>query len=148
MMAHNQDWLEWLLSLNASRVEYVIVGGVALAHHGLPRYTGDLDVLVCPSPQNAARILQALREFGLASLDITQEDLSRPDRVIQIGFPPGRIDILTSIDGVSWHEAQAHCEQGHYGEVAAPFISRGDLIRNKLATGRPQDLADAERLRQ
>ena len=108
-MAHNQDWLEWLLSLNANGAEYVIVGGVALAHHGFPRYTGDIDVLIHATPENAARVMQALKDFGLGSLSISQDDLSRKDRVIQLGFPPGRIDVLTSIDGVSWDEVRAHC---------------------------------------
>ena len=145
-MAHNQDWLEWLLSLNANDVEYVIVGGVALAHHGLPRYTGDLDVFIHATPKNASRVMKALKDFGLASLNISQDDLSRKDRVIQLGFPPGRIDVLTSIDGVTWAEVNAHCETGRYGDAATKYISRADLIRNKRAAGRPQDIADATRL--
>ena len=148
MMAHNQDWLEWLLSLNANGAEYVIVGGVALAHHGFPRYTGDIDVLIHATPENAARVMQALKDFGLGSLSISQDDLSRKDRVIQLGFPPGRIDLLTSIDGVSWDEVRAHCEPGSYAGAATHYISRADLIRNKRASGRPQDIADAARLEQ
>jgi hypothetical protein len=146
MMAHNQDWLEWLLSLNANGAEYVIVGGVALAHHGFPRYTGDIDVLIHATPENASRVMQALKDFGLGSLSISQDDLSRKDRVIQLGFPPGRIDLLTSIDGVSWDEVRAHCEPGNYAGAATHYISRADLIRNKRASGRPQDIADAARL--
>lgn len=83
-MAHNQDWLEWLLSLNANAVEYVIVGGVALAYHGLPRYMGDFDVLIHATPENASRVMQALKDFGLASLNISQDDFSQKDRVIQL----------------------------------------------------------------
>jgi len=145
-MAPHSDWLEWLSSLNARRVEYVIVGAVALAHHGAPRYTGDLDCLVRPTAENAQRILDALRDFGFGSLVITIDDLSRTDRVVQLGFPPGRIDLVTSIDGVTWDEVAATAEPGSYGGVPVRFISREALIRNKRASGRTQDLADVERL--
>jgi hypothetical protein len=145
-MAHNQDWREWLESLNASGVEYVVVGGIALAHHGVVRYTGDIDVMVRATPDNAERTLTALRGFGFGSLSLTVSDLSAPDRVVQLGFPPGRIDILTSIDGLTWDEVNAGAVVGEYGGVPVRFISRADLIRNKRAAGRPQDIADIERL--
>jgi hypothetical protein len=119
---------------------------MALAHHGLVRYTGDIDVLVKASEANAERVLQALRAFGFGSVKLEAGDLSVPDRVVQLGFPPGRIDILTSIDGVSWDEVDAGAERGDYGGVPVRFISRAHLVRNKRATGRPQDTADAERL--
>ncbi|MGA1077346.1 MAG: hypothetical protein ACO307_19830 [Ilumatobacteraceae bacterium] len=106
-MAHNQDWLEWLSCLNDRHVEYLLVGGMALAHHGVPRYTGDLDVLIRPTTENAERVIQALRDFGFGSLDIGVTDLSSRGRVVQLGFPPGRIDLVTSIDGLSWEEADA-----------------------------------------
>ena len=96
-MAHNKDWREWLESLNASGVEYVVVGGIALAFHGIVRYTGDLDVLVHASAANAERVMLALRRFGFESLKLTEADFAKPDQVVQLGYPPGRIDILTSI---------------------------------------------------
>jgi len=145
-MAHNQDWREWLESLNASGVEYVVVGGIALAFHGIVRYTGDLDVLVHASAANAERVVHALHRFGFTSLKLTPADFSRPDRVVQLGYPPGRIDILTSIDGVAWSEAHDHAVLGDYAGVPVRFISKQDLIRNKRATGRPQDSVDADRL--
>ena len=145
-MAHNQDWREWLESLNATGVEYVVVGGIALAHHGVVRYTGDIDVLVRAIPANAERTLKALHEFGFGSLMLTVSDLSTPERVVQLGFPPGRIDILTSIDGLTWDEVDAGAVPGEYGGIPVRFISRTDLIRNKRAAGRPQDIADIERL--
>ena len=117
-MAHNQDWREWLESLNASGVEYVVV-----------RYTGDIDVLVRAVPANAERTLAALRRFGFGSLSLTAADLSTPDRVVQLGFPPGRIDVLTSIDGLTWDEVDAGAVAGDYGGVPVRFISREDLIR-------------------
>lgn len=145
-MAHNPDWLEWLSCLNAQRVEYLIVGGIALAHHGLPRYTGDLDVFIRPTDENAERVLRALRAFGFGSLAIGVADIATSGRVVQLGFPPGRIDLLTSIDGVPWDDANQSAEVGRYGDVATRFIGRAAMIRNKRASGRPQDLADASRL--
>jgi hypothetical protein len=88
-MAHNQDWREWLESLNASGVEYVVVGGIALAFHGIVRYTGDLDVLVHASASNGERLVQALRRFGFGSLKLTAADFTAPDRVVQLGYPFG-----------------------------------------------------------
>jgi hypothetical protein len=146
MTAPNQDWLEWLESLNSAKAEYIVVGGVSLAHHGMPRYTGDLDVLIHATPENARRVLAALAAFGFGSLAIEEHDLTAPARVIQLGYPPARIDLLTSIDGVTWDDADASAEAGRYGDVPTRFISRAMLIRNKRATGRTQDLADAERL--
>ena len=147
-MAHNQDWREWLESLNASGVEYVVVGGIALAFHGIVRYTGDLDVLVHASAANAERVMQALRRFGFESLKLTVADFSKPDQVVQLGYPPGRIDILTSIDGVDWSQVNTGAVSGDYSGVPVRFISRDDLIRNKRATGRPQDAVDADKLQQ
>ncbi len=145
-MAHNQDWREWLESLNASGVEYVVVGGIALAFHGIVRYTGDLDVLVHATAANGERVVQALHRFGFASLKLTPDDFTKPDQVVQLGYPPGRIDILTSIDGVMWTQVHAGAVAGDYAGVPVRFISKSDLIRNKRATGRPQDVVDAEQL--
>jgi hypothetical protein len=145
-MAHNQDWREWLESLNASGAEYVVVGGIALAHHGVVRYTGDIDVLIKATAENAERVLGALRLFGFGTVALSIADLSHPGRVVQLGFPPGRIDILTSIDGLSWEEVSSGAVSGDYGGVPVRLISRDHLIRNKRASGRPQDLADVNRL--
>jgi hypothetical protein len=145
-MAHNQDWREWLESLNASGADYVVVGGIALAHHGVVRYTGDIDVLIQATPDNAQRVLAALKAFGFASVKLTAADLCAPNRVVQLGFPPGRIDILTSIDGLAWNEVAGDAVRGDYAGVPVRFISREHLMRNKRASGRPQDLADLDRL--
>ncbi|MSR41356.1 MAG: hypothetical protein EXS10_05570 [Phycisphaerales bacterium] len=145
-MAHNQDWRELLLSFNVHHAEYIIVGGVALAYHGHPRYTGDLDVFIHASRENASRVLSALRDFGLGSLALSVDDLALDHRVIEIGFLPGRVDLLTSIDGVAWQEATSNAEMGDYAGVPTRYISRTDLIRNKRTEGRPQDLADVARL--
>ena len=145
-MELSQDFKEWLVCLNATKTEYVVVGGYALAHHGCPRNTGDLDVLVRPSSENACRVLDALRAFGFGSLNITQEDLNREGRVIQLGFPPQRIDILTSIDGVDWETASASPSIATIDGITTPFISVASFLLNKRATGRLRDIADAEDL--
>src|SRR3972149_9643211 len=99
------DFKELLASFNARHVEYMIVGGYALAFHGAPRFTGDLDLLVKPDPDNARRILAALEEFGFASVGLTAADFTVQDRVVQLGVPPARIGLITSLTGVSWDEA-------------------------------------------
>jgi len=140
------DFRDLLALLNKHEVEYLIVGGYALAFHGAPRYTGDIDILVKPDPVNAQRILAALEEFGFGSVGLTSTDFEAPDQVIQLGFPPVRIDILTSLSGVSWEEAHSHWVEGAYGEVQVHFIGRDQFITNKRASGRKKDIADLEAL--
>jgi len=132
--------------LNVHNVEYVIVGGYALAFHGVPRYTGDLDILVKPVPANARQILAALEEFGFGLLGLTAEDFILPDRIVQLGVPPVRVDFITSLTGVPWLEAFAGRVAGRYGDVPVYFIGRDQFIANKRATGRKRDLADLEAL--
>ena len=140
------DFKELLALFNARRVEYLIVGAYALAFHGAPRYTGDIDLLVRPTPDNAKAILAALADFGFASLGLKEGDFFQPDRVIQLGVPPVRIDLLTSLTGLTWEEANAHRVPGQYGEVSVQFIGKTEYIRNKKATGRKKDEADIEAL--
>jgi len=140
------DFRELLALLNGHNVEYVIVGGYALAFHGVPRYTGDLDILVKPVPANARQILAALEEFGFGLLGLTAEDFILPDRVVQLGVPPVRVDFITSLTGVPWLEAFAGRVAGKYGDVRVYFIGRDQFIANKRATGRKRDLADLEAL--
>jgi hypothetical protein len=142
----NPDFRELLASFNSRRVEYVIVGGYALAFHGSPRFTGDLDLLVEPSSENAANVVAALQDFGFGSLDLTTADFSHPDRVVQLGMPPVRIDILTSLSGVTWDEVAAGRVPGRLGDVPVHFIGLAQFVANKRATGRKQDLADLEAL--
>ena len=130
------DFKELLALFNAHRVEYLIVGAYALAFHGAPRYTGDIDLLVCPSVGNAKAILPALSDFGFASLGLQETDFLLTDRVIQLGVPPVRVDLLTSLTGLSWEEANAHRVSGQYGDVPVHFIGKTEYIRNKKATGR------------
>jgi hypothetical protein len=145
-METQQDFRELLELFNARGVEYLVVGGYALAFHGAPRYTGDLDVLVKPDAGNAARIVAALEEFGFGSLGLGTADFTLPDRVVQLGVPPVRIDLVTSITGVDWERASAGSVAGRFGNVVVRYISREDFIANKRATGRHKDLADIEAL--
>jgi hypothetical protein len=141
-----EDWRAFIESLNSNGVEYVIVGAVALAYHGFPRYTGDLDVLIRNSPQNAKRLESALAAFGFAALGLKAADFDEAYRVIQLGVPPNRIDLLTSITGVSFDEAWADRVEADVEGTPVNFISRQELIRNKRLTGRAQDKADLEAL--
>jgi len=140
------DFKELLELLNAHEVEFLVVEGYALAHHGVPRFTGDLDLLVKSDGANAARILAALADFGFGSLELSTDDFQQPDQVIQLGVPPVRIDLLTSLTGVTWEEAHRGRVAGHYGEVPVHFLGRDEFVVNKRATGRHQDLADLEAL--
>jgi hypothetical protein len=145
MEIHN-DFKELLELFNAHKVEYLIVGGYALAFHGAPRFTGDIDLLVKPEPHNAEQILAALDDFGFGSLDLSQSDFSTPNNVIQLGVPPVRIDIITSVTGVTWDKADAGKVPGRYADCPVFFIGREDFIANKKAIGRAKDAADIEAL--
>jgi hypothetical protein len=140
------DFRELLALLNKHAVEYLVVGGYALAFHGAPRYTGDIDLFVRPHFKNAARVLDTLVEFGFGSLGLTQEDFSTPAKVVQLGVPPVRVDLVTSLTGVSWEQAAAGRCPGAYGDVPVFFIGRAEFIANKRATGRMKDFADIEAL--
>jgi hypothetical protein len=145
-MRLDRDFSEFVESFLAHEVRFLIVGGYALAAHGLPRLTGDLDAWVWISDANAARVLAALTEFGFGSLGLTLQDFNRSDSVVQLGYPPHRIDILTEIDGVSFDDAWEHRLDIEIDGLLIPFIGREDLIANKRASGRPQDIADVLRL--
>lgn len=145
-METQQDFKELLGCLNARGVDYMIVGGYAVAFHGAPRFTGDLDVWVKPDAGNASRVLAALADFGLGSLNLQEADFISSERVVQLGVPPVRVDIITSISGVAWERAAERRVRGTYGGIEAPYISRDDLLANKKACGRHKDLADVEAL--
>lgn len=145
-MEIQRDFKELLALFNAHNVEYLIVGAHALAFHGSPRYTGDLDLFVKADVENAARIVTALDRFGFGGLKISAEDFQTPDRVIQLGFPPVRIDLMTSLTGVTWDEAAGGAVAATFGELAVRFLGKAEMIRNKRALGRKKDLADLESL--
>lgn len=145
----NEDFVDIARGFVDNDVEFLIVGAYALAAHGFPRTTGDIDLFVRPTPDNAARVFRALADFGapVAAHGVTQRDFEVADKVYQLGLPPRRIDILTSISGVSFDEAAADAIEGHLGPIKVRFIGRSAMARNKLASGRPKDLVDAELLR-
>lgn len=132
---------------NANRVEFLIVGAYALAYYGHPRYTGDLDVFVRPTQENGTRIVAALAAFGFGSLGMDGDDFAHPDRVVQLGVAPNRLDILTSLSGLDFDDAWRDKVAGELGGVPVFYLSKESLIRNKEITGRAQDLADVQRLR-
>jgi len=132
--------------LNEHKVEFILVGAYALAFHGAPRYTGDLDIYIKPDIDNSKNVMKALVKFGFGSVGIKDEDLQKPDRVIQLGFPPVRIDLVTSISGVSWEQANFDKVNGIFGDVQVYYIGKESFIANKKATGRKKDLADIEAL--
>ena len=143
-MEVQKDFRELLALLNAHKVEYIIVGAYALAYHGAPRYTGDLDILVRPQAENERRILQALDDFGFGKLDLAEEDFFFPGKVVQLGVAPVRVDIVTSLTGVSWEEAAAGRVKGTFGDVAVYYLGKEEFLRNKRALGRKKDMADIE----
>ena len=145
-MEIQQDFKDLLELLNAHKVEYIIVGGYALAFHGAPRYTGDIDIFVKPDDENAACIMSALEVFGFGSVGLVAQDFERPGQVVQLGVPPVRIDIITSISGVTWDEAFSHRAQGKYGDIQVHYIGHEQFIMNKRAMGRKKDPADLEAL--
>ncbi|MEI6239516.1 MAG: hypothetical protein WCR51_03940 [Planctomycetia bacterium] len=142
----NRDFAEMLNALSAEGAEVLVVGAYAVAGHGLPRATGDIDLWVRPTPENAARVWRALERFGAPRSRLTPASFTEPDIVYQIGLPPNRIDILTTIDGVAFADAWAERVIRTVDGVTFPMISKHHLLANKRATGRPQDLADVARL--
>ena len=143
-MEVQQDFRDLLALFSAHKVDYIIVGAHALAYHGVPRYTGDMDILVRSDPENAKRILRALDEFGFGSLGLKVEDFATTDKVVQLGVAPVRIDIVTSLTGVSWEEANAGRVAGTYGGLKVYYIGKREFILNKRALGRKKDFADLE----
>jgi predicted nucleotidyltransferase len=142
----NPDFKDMLSGLSAAQVDYLLVGGYAMACHGHPRATGDLDLWIRGDPQTASKVFRALKEFGAPMHDLTVEDLSTPGIVFQIGIEPSRIDILTSISGVQFDDAWERRMNIELEGLSIPVIGRNDLITNKRAIGRPKDIADAETL--
>jgi hypothetical protein len=145
-MPFPEDWRQFIESLNSSGVEYLVVGAVALAYHGFPRYTGDLDVLIRNSPDNAKRLEAALAEFGMAGLGLKAADFLGSYRVVQLGVAPNRIDLLTSLTGLTFEEAWVNRIETALEGTRVNFIGRDALIRNKRLTGRTRDKADLEAL--
>lgn len=144
----SRDLQEFIRLLNSERVEYLVVGAWALAFHGRPRYTGDVDIFVRNDPANSQRMMRVIDAFGFGNTGVTREDFLKQDFVIQLGVEPNRIDLLTGISGVEFSEAWAERVAGNISGLEVYFINRDLLIRNKLASGRDKDLSDVRLLEQ
>ena len=143
-MRLSSDLREFLELLNSRGVDYVVVGAHSLAFHGRPRYTGDIDILVRATPKNAAKLVNLLNEFGFADSGFKESDFTEPEQLVQLGHAPNRIDLLTSITGVTTDEALATKIPAQLDGIPVFILSKAALIRNKRAVGRPQDLADLD----
>ncbi len=146
MMPFPEDFADFLKLLNYHGVEYLLIGGYALAYHGYIRTTQDIDLWIRLSPDNAQRIAEAVSEFGFSSENMTSEIFLQADKVIRMGVPPLRIEVLTSISGVAFDECYRTRETVDMGDYTIPVINREMLVKNKKASGRIKDLADVENL--
>ncbi len=142
----NKDFREFIESLNSNKVRYILIGGYALAFHGHPRYTKDLDIWLDMSPENAERAMQALADFGFSGLDLAIEDFLIRGMVVQLGYPPNRIDLINSPDGVEFQTCFESRIEYDLDGLVLPIIDVENLKKNKKASGRPQDLADLDAL--
>lgn len=142
----SKDFKEFVALLKEHGAEYMIVGGYAVGVHGYPRYTGDLDIWLNPSKANAVQVLKAIDDFGFGSFKLTVADLTKEGNVIQFGQPPLRIDLLTSIDGVTFDDCYANRKEVTFDGLTMHFIGYHDLVKNKRTTGRHRDLDDIENM--
>lgn len=141
-----KDLREFIELLNALDVHYLVVGAFALAYHGHPRYTGDIDLFIERTAENADKLMQVIQKLGFGDLDLSVDDFLQEDQAIQLGISPNRIDLLTFLSGVSFQEAWTTREHGEIDGLNVPFISKEMFKRNKAASGRTRDLADLEQL--
>ncbi len=142
----SKDFKEFIILLNKHDVKYLVAGGYAVAVHGYPRYTKDLDLWIAITAENADKINKALDDFGFGELDLSPADFRKPRQIIQLGFPPNRIDIITTLTGLEFDDCYDARLVVNLDGVDISFIDRLNLKKNKLATGRPQDLADADNI--
>jgi hypothetical protein len=142
----NQDFKEFIQLLNKNKVKYLVIGGYAVAIHGHPRYTKDIDIWLEMSEENSQKLIKALTEFGFGSLGLTPEDFQTPDQIVQLGYPPSRIDLITTPDGIDFQTCYNSKIEIKLNEIPVNFIDLDNLKKNKLASGRLQDLADLENL--
>lgn len=146
-MIFEKDFVDFIELLNAHQVEYMVVGAHALAFHGRPRHTGDLDIWIKPSSANADKMVKVLKDFGFGSLGLTKEDFIKENNVTQLGYPPLRIDILNAISGVDFEDAYKGKIDAEVDDLQISYINIKDFIANKQASGRAKDLGDIEALR-
>ncbi len=145
-MVLNRDFREFIELLNAHKIKYLVVGGYAVTVHGYPRYTNDIDIWIWIDKSNAENLIKVLKDFGFGSLDITSDDFLNPNKVIQLGYPPNRIDLLTSISGVEFEDCYPKRVNIEIKGIKIDFIDIDNLKKNKQASGRHKDLNDLENL--
>jgi hypothetical protein len=145
-MVLTQDFKEFIELLNQSKVKYLVVGGYAVGFHGYPRYTKDLDIWILVSQKNAENLIHSLNKFGFGSLGLSVHDFLKPDEFVQLGFPPNRIDIVTSRDGIRFEDCYNDRITIEMNGINIDFIDIENLKKNKKSSGRPQDLADLDNL--
>jgi len=146
-MELDKDFKEFVELLNANKVKYLVVGGYSVAHHGYPRFTGDFDIWVKPDLNTGKKMIKVLEDFGFKALNLSEEDFTSPDKIIQLGVEPIRIDLMTNVDGVpDFDKAYKQKDVSQSGDVYINFISYNDLITNKKTTNRLQDKLDIEKL--
>lgn len=142
----NQDFKEFAQLLNAEQVRYLVVGGFAVAFHGYPRFTGDIDFWVEPTVENAQKLIRVLDQFGFGEVGLTSEDFTNPGKVVQLGYPPYRIDIMTGADGIEFKDCWEQKQEHIFEDTKIHFISLHHLRINKQKTGRKKDLDDLEHI--
>ena len=145
-MIFEPDFIDFIDLLNLHKVDYMIVGAHALAYHGRPRHTGDLDIWIKPSNTNAAKMVSVLIDFGFGSLGLQEKDFLKENYVTQLGYPPLRIDILNSISGVEFNEAYLNKVETDIDDLKVNFINIKEFVKNKISTGRAKDIGDIESL--
>jgi hypothetical protein len=142
----NSDFKEFIQLLNDNQVKYLVIGGYAVAIHGHPRYTKDIDIWIDMTPENADKLVTALNQFGFGSLGLSSQDFQSPDQIIQLGYPPNRIDLITTPDGIDFDICYTSKLEIIINDIPVQFIDLNNLKKNKKASGRLQDLADLENL--
>ena len=146
MIEFPRDFKEFLQLLNSKKIDYLVIGGYAVGYHGYPRATGDMDIWIAINEQNAIKMVEALKEFGFDLPELQKELFLIEQKVIRMGIPPMRLEILTSIDGVNFKTCFNNRIIADFGDFKVNFISKDDLLINKRASGRSQDLVDFEKL--
>ncbi len=147
MIEFPEDFREFLQLLNSKEIEYLVIGGYAVGYHGYPRSTGDLDIWTAVSDSNAGKLVKALKEFGFSVPELRKELFLEERKIIRMGIPPMRLEIVTGIDGITFEQSYKNRVIADFGTFKVNFISKPDLMKNKRASGRPQDLVDYEKLR-
>ncbi len=146
MIEFPRDFKEFLQLLNSNEIEYLVIGGYAVGYHGYPRATGDMDIWIAINEKNALKMVEVLKAFGFDLPEVKKELFLKEEKVIRMGVPPMRLEILTSIDGVRFDTCFKNRVIADFGDFKVNFISKGDLLINKRSSGRPQDLVDFDKL--